>query len=109
MEYKFRGVSKRTDDVIFGFGLIRTDNYDYDILLTGEKKSARIVKHSGARLLGYDENGVEIYEGDIVTDGVDDTLVAKEFENQIYDEVYSQFIETEFCTLVEAVPYEEDY
>lgn len=106
---KFRGVSKKSDDVIFGFGLICTDNYDYDILLTGDRKSARIVKNSGARLLGTDINGAEIYEGDIIQDGSgEDTLIAKDFCNQVYDDVYNQLLDLEICTLEEVKPFDDD-
>lgn len=106
---KFRGVSKRTHDVIFGFGLICTDNWDYDILLTDDRKSARIVKNSGARLLGTDTNGEEIFEGDIILDGSgEDTLIAKDFYNQVFDEVYNQLLDLELCTLQEAIPYDDD-
>ena len=106
MTYKFRGVSKKSGEVIFGSGLLITDNWEYDILHTGDKKSARIFKGSGAQLRGFDINGAEIYEGDIVQDGADDSLIADSTFGKLFDSVYNQLLDTELCTLLEANLYD---
>lgn len=82
--YKFRGVSELTGKTIYGVGVKDYGDNRVDII-TGGMALEAVKADSVAQLIGYDVDGTEIYEGDVVLCDDGDTNTAVAHANLAYD------------------------
>ena len=82
MQKKFRGKSFANDDYVYG-GFYQDDSGDFFIRVD-DKKTVEIRRESLSQLCGYDKEGNELYEGDIVADGNDDFKICLKMDWEYY-------------------------
>jgi len=77
---KFCGKSTNTPNVVYG-DLI---HYDNSVCIKDAKGTWAVYPDSIAQLIGFDIDGEEIYEGDILVDADNNTITAAIYPNAHY-------------------------
>lgn len=76
---KFRGKFTRTNEYVYGYFF---EDEDGQFIRSYDGNSYEV--YSVAQFCGYDKNGKELYEGDIVADGNDDFKISLKMDWEYY-------------------------
>ena len=91
MQKKFRAVDIDSNEFVYGYFLKDNDN---PVIDDGES-FVEVYPHTVKQLVGYDKNGTELYEDDIVVspDGTEYRVFLRmDYELSLKDKISSQFI-----------------
>lgn len=79
-QIKFRGIDAETGGTVYGYPVIYdSGKFTHWFYRPNEDSNCPVKPESIAQLVGYDSNGVEVYEGDTLIDAFDN-----QYEVQFY-------------------------